>query len=132
MIKYTDEGLVLGVKDVVAASMFLGKNIGDDSGLLSISDDGDFPFGVRYANGDEAEYWDITIPWPTVKATMETVEGEAYICVRDSEYDHADLILQPYFHKPQIPGWNYYHKRVFNILTTHAELRELVARWEGV
>lgn len=128
----TDEGLV--TSDPVIAAMFLGKNISEDSGLLSITDDDDTPFVVRYTNGDEAPYWDILIPYPLVRESYQPVEGEGYVV--DSPALPLEQTLgvwwtnEPAAVMRRHPDIKCYHKNVLNIVTTRAELRELVSKCE--
>jgi hypothetical protein len=75
---------------------------------------------------------EIVIPWPLVWQAIQPVEGEG--CVDDSEQYriNAPLDVAHYLSTlPQKEGmWEieYYHKRVLNIITTRAELRDLVEK----
>ena len=126
MIELHDTGLV--TSDPVIASMFLGKKIRALDGewrLMTIDEDGDFWIGKFGDDEPETCVTRITIPYPLVREAYQPVEGEGFV------FDHPDEPLYtPLNVEIDIPGHPYaaYHKRVLNIVTSRAELRELVAK----
>lgn len=80
-------------------------------------------------NSETGEY---SFEIPTVAAAIEPVEGEGYVLdtvchsLTDPLTIYTDLIPDAYRERS-----NCYHKRVLNIVTTRAELRDIVGRCEG-
>ncbi len=128
MIKHTKEGLVTDEAQV--AVMFLEKAVLRWTKrarkklltLVAIREEF-FYVGGQYAT-------QITIPWPTVKAAIQPVEGEAFVVVHpmDSGELVPDLITT--FRNHWARDTIFCHKRVLNIVTTRAELRELIKHIE--
>ncbi len=122
MIKLTKVGLVTDEAQV--ASMFLVGQ--DEEGIRVVGISG---VNVTHLG---AQCWPITIPWPTVKAAIQPVEGEGF--VGDApELDRFGLtVYQNYneYEREALIYWKLYHKRVLNIVTTRAELRDLVKHVE--
>jgi hypothetical protein len=134
MINYTltDEGLQ--TSDAVIGSMFLGKDI-KGCRLVSVVGDRWFGYEEHLTAGDGVPRYinRITIPWPTVREAIQPVEWEG--CVLDDTFYESSigwpLNVKTYNGIPdRFKQASAYHKRVLNIVTTRAELRELVARCE--
>ncbi len=117
MIKYTDAGLVTDEAGVLGWFLQLGYG---------------FEIGIIHADRRNREY---VIPWPTVKAAIEPVEGEGYI----SDRANLPLAIMPnclsvfYPYPTKDEKVVCYHMRVLFLLKkpTRTGLRELVERWEG-
>ncbi len=118
MIKHTKEGLVTDEAQALAA--YLGK-------VVLLWQDREWIKGIL--DGDDLGWRKVCIPWPTVKAAIQPIEGEGYICVYRKTPDHEPLFVQPNYAHPE-PQFAYFHKRVLNIVTTRAELRELIKHIE--
>jgi hypothetical protein len=68
----------------------------------------------------------LRIPWPTVWAAIQPVEGEGFVAdhpVYNTEALTVERLTGETYRKTDL-----YHKRVLNIVTTRAELRELVEK----
>jgi hypothetical protein len=132
--KLTDAGLV--TDDPVIASMFLGENIEfmynevdsqpAKGKLVLIGDD----MGAYFEReGKTWQYDAVLIPYPLIKAAIQPVEGEGYVYDDDELTEYVDIVVLPNYRPRPVEGC--YHKRVLNIVTTRAELRELIGRCEG-
>ena len=129
----TDAGLV--TSDPVIASMFLGKRVGFlYNDVDSISEYGQF-VQLGYDAGPYFQrqhytwqYDKILIPYPLVREAYQPVEGEGYVHDHDA-YETEELSVMPLTGETHRPG-RIYHKRILNIVTIRAELRDLVAKCE--
>lgn len=141
MIKYIDEGLV--TDEVQVASMFLGESLYGGRMLFYGINRAETPYGdtefmfVDLEATEDAECLklEILIRWPLVEAAIEPVEGEPSVI--DEQWIDAEKFPGLCVHHTWPPArpWEQgdakgYHKRVLNIVTTRAELRELIANIE--
>lgn len=135
MISYEKDGIV--TDDPVVAAMFLTCRIKQPSwddtdfcALDGVSDD----CWLWWNDGMfEAENYPIFIPYPVVWEVIKPVEGEGYVFDHDDYQDSYPLFISPNCPTFSLtPKEHRYHKRILNLITTHAELRELVARCEEV
>jgi len=122
MTRYDDAGLV--TDDPVVAAMFLGWP--GDGHVYRIHSQKE-----QFDLGDAGWCKTVTIPWPLVYEAIQPVEGEG--CVYDyPTYDVLQNPLTVYLYRGLVDMGNvenrHYHKRVLNLITTRAELRELVAK----
>jgi len=131
MTRYDDAGLV--TDDPVAAAMFIGREVkclrwlDETAPLDGVAD------GIWYWWADsflEQEDLPVLIPWPTVWAAIQPVEGEGYTFDYPDYSLSQELSVVPNYHGAvSLPfKTDYFHKRVLNIVTTRAELRELVEK----
>jgi len=132
MTEYRDAGLV--TDDPVIAAIFLGKDI-----LVGTLTDVTYDLSLSYPI---FRYWrssydlscaymeqhdiEVTIPWPAVWAAIQPVEGEGYVFDMPWSAGLAHLEIEGRY--IGVPAKGAYHKRVLNIVTSRAELRELVGR----
>ena len=106
MIKYEPESLLTD-DPVIAVTIMTALKRYDRDGLHPRCD----------------RYHTYIFSWAEVDVAIQPVEGEGYIC------DNVGFINRPLavFSDYQRNGEDsYYHKRALNIVTTRAELRELV------
>jgi len=135
MIKYIPAGLV--TDDPVIAVNFIDEEIEffeDGHWRMAVLESVDGAGAtVRIAEG-YARYPEIVrIPRPVVCELMQPVEGEGY--VEDDSYtpNAVALLVEAGYRLDAVNAAmpipkRYYHKRILNIVTTRADLRELV-RW---
>jgi hypothetical protein len=71
----------------------------------------------------------ICIPWRYIERAIQPIEGEGFV-IDSNIFDGAErLLVLPNYEAKVYGHYNYaVHKRVLNIVTTRAELRELV-KW---
>ena len=121
----TDSGLV--TSDPVIASMFLGKDMMGGR-LISIKHNKLFELEVYETIGNRPLFVGTNaIPYPLVREAYQPVEGEGYVIdwpTLDEDMPFCIAVFEGLLGKDFLC----YHKRVLNIVTTRAELRELVAK----
>ena len=115
MTRYEKEGLV--TDDPLIAALFfdkiLEKRDWEDGGWMKIH--------IGFVNRDTYR-----IHWPTVWEIIQPVEDEGYIEDFNIYTNNILLSIKAVYPKYVSNSKGYYHKRVLNIVTTRAELRELV------
>ena len=118
----TDAGLV--TSDPVIAASFLNEMVFADWARVAFGHTNDWKEGRLGAC--DIGVFTILIPYPLIKAAYQPVEGEGAI-YEDGLVDPS-VALRVFTY---ISGSKCYHKKVLNIVTTRAELRELIEVCEG-
>lgn len=127
MIRLDKEGLT--TDDPVIASGFLHCKI-KGCKLTGISvgwADGKTRFYLQ-DGGKDITQLTITIPYPTVLALIQPIEGKAFVAIHPLDSGELAPSIMISYQKDWGEGTSArcYHKRVLNIVTTRAELRELI------
>ena len=121
----TDKGLVTADPQIVAG--YLGANLTDGWGSLNIwHESEEWGFTLRNGEGEEKEVDEITIPYPLIWQEIQPVKGEGFVRFYRL-HPFAELIVYQNYNGQD----DVFHKRVLNIVTTRAELRDLVKHVEA-